>query len=179
MNTVGGQDELVFDGGSLVVAPDGTIACRAAMFDEDLLVVDVDGGRLRGRAATAVAGATRGRLPRARARPAATTSARTASGGRRSGLSGGIDSALVATLAADALGPGAVRALAMPSHVLLSRRASTDAEDVAGRLGIRLRDGSRSTTSSTPTCTRCADVSAAREPGVAEENLQARIRGNH
>src|SRR3954447_19060625 len=44
VNAVGGQDELVFDGGSMVVAPDGTLAWRGAMFEEDLLVVDIDAG---------------------------------------------------------------------------------------------------------------------------------------
>src|SRR6266540_3176689 len=92
------------------------------------------------------------------------------------GLSGGIDSALVATLATDALGPGAVRALAMPSPYS-SEASVADAREVARRQGFRLDE------------VPIDDVFAAyrgalgplfgdTEEGVAEENLQARIRGN-
>jgi NAD+ synthase (glutamine-hydrolysing) len=92
------------------------------------------------------------------------------------GLSGGIDSALVATLAADAVGPGAVRALAMPSPYS-SRESLEDARDVAARLGIRLdtvpiEEAFRSYVSAlTP-------LFEGAEPDVTEENIQARIRGN-
>src|SRR4029077_17443056 len=91
------------------------------------------------------------------------------------GLSGGIDSALVATVAADARGPGAVRALAMPSPYS-SEGSVADAVDVAERLGIRIEtvpidevfDAFRRA---------LAPVFGADPAPVAEENIQARIRG--
>jgi NAD+ synthase (glutamine-hydrolysing) len=91
------------------------------------------------------------------------------------GLSGGIDSSLVATVAADALGPDAVRALAMPSRYS-SPESLEDAEDVAKRLGIRLDvvpidDAFQSYLDT------LAPLFEGTEPDVAEENLQARIRG--
>src|SRR5437879_393181 len=133
VNSVGGQDELVCDGGSMVASPEGELIWHAGMFDEDLLVVDIDVPEaaedfrplvdLGGRAAKPI-------LPDT-ARPSWPTGAEEVyralvlglgdyvrkNGFRQVvvGLSGGIDSGLVATLAADALGPEAVRTVAMPS----------------------------------------------------------------
>ncbi|MGH2684961.1 MAG: NAD(+) synthase, partial [Actinomycetota bacterium] len=92
------------------------------------------------------------------------------------GLSGGIDSSLTATLAADALGPDAVRVLAMPSPYS-SPESLEDAREVASRLGIRL---DRIEIAGVFEAYREAlrEVFAGTEPGLAEENLQARIRGN-
>jgi NAD+ synthase (glutamine-hydrolysing) len=92
------------------------------------------------------------------------------------GLSGGVDSALVATIAADAVGPGVVRVLAMPS-MYSSAESLEDALEVARRLGLRLDsvpigevfDAYRSV---------LAELFSGTEPGLAEENIQARIRGN-
>ena len=175
VNAVGGQDELVFDGGSMLVSPDGVLTQRAAMFDEDLLVVEIDG-----------ASSSAEERPLWPEGPEEVYRALVLGLGdyvRKNGfrevvlgLSGGIDSALVATLAADALGPQAVRALAMPSPYS-STESLEDAVDVAGRLGIRIDevriDGVLDTY-------RAALESAFRgtKDGVAEENLQARIRGN-
>ena len=175
VNAVGGQDELVFDGGSMLVSPDGVLTQRAAMFDEDLLVVEIDG-----------ASSSAEERPLWPEGPEEVYRALVLGLGdyvRKNGfrevvlgLSGGIDSALVATLAADALGPQAVRALAMPSPYS-STESLEDAVDVAGRLGIRIDevriDGVLDTY-------RAALESAFRgtKEGVAEENLQARIRGN-
>ncbi len=93
------------------------------------------------------------------------------------GMSGGIDSALVATLAADALGPEAVRLLAMPSDVLVARERRRTRSSAPARLGARIDivpitdvfDAYRRT---------LADLFAGTDEDVAEENLQARIRGN-
>jgi NAD+ synthase (glutamine-hydrolysing) len=175
VNAVGGQDELVFDGGSVVVRPDGSLAHHAAMFEEDLLVVDIDGE---------ISSAQE-------RRPWPEDPEQVYLGlvlGLRDyvrkngfeevvlGLSGGIDSAFVAVLATDALGAGAVRALAMPSP-FSSPESLEDARQVAAGLGIRLD------------VLEIGDVFAAHldalrgtfgggKTGVAEENLQARIRGN-
>ena len=173
VNTVGGQDELVFDGGSLVIAPDGSAHCRAALFDEDLLVVTIDDD-----------GATAEERPawpedpeevyRALVLGTRDYTAKNGFDGVVLGLSGGIDSALVATIAADALGPEAVHALAMPS-MYSSQGSLDDAAEVARRLGIQLET------------VPITDVFRAYEEqladhdvvqGLTAENLQARIRGN-
>jgi NAD+ synthase (glutamine-hydrolysing) len=92
------------------------------------------------------------------------------------GLSGGIDSSLVAVLAADALGPEAVRVLAMPS-MYSSDASLEDAIEVAKRLGVRL-DALPITDVFEAYRSTLADVLAGVDAGLAEENIQARIRGN-
>jgi NAD+ synthase (glutamine-hydrolysing) len=173
VNAVGGQDELVFDGGSLVVAPDGSIACRAMRFEEDLLVVDLDGDRSTADARPAWPGDPEDVY---RALVLGTGDYVRKNGFREVvlGLSGGVDSALVSVIAADALGGEAVHALAMPS-MYSSEGSLTDAEEVARRMGIDLHT------------VPITDVFKAYEvqlgeldavEGLAAENLQARIRGN-
>ncbi len=182
VNAVGGQDELVFDGGSMVVSPHGQVVTRAAMFEEDLAFweqQDLDGGG----AWSVALGAPPPLWPTG---PEEVYRALVLGLGdyvRKNGfrdvvvgMSGGIDSALVATLAADALGPGAVRLLAMPSEYS-SPESSEDAIECARRLGARIDivpitdvfDVYRRT---------LADLFAGTDEDVAEENLQARIRGN-
>ena len=175
VNAVGGQDELVFDGGSVVMGPDGEVACRAALFDEDLLIVDVDDDGAR-----AEHDAEWPEPPESIYRALVL--------GLRDyvrkngfddvvlGLSGGIDSAFVAVLAADALGADGVRALAMPSPYS-SPESVEDAVEIASRLGIRIDvtpidavfDAYRST---------LRPLFEGRPEDVTEENVQARIRGN-
>jgi NAD+ synthase (glutamine-hydrolysing) len=175
VNVVGGQDELVFDGGSVVVAPDGSLVHHASMFEEDLLVVDIDGdaSSAQDRAPwpddleQVYLGLVLGLRDYVRKNGFEQVVL---------GLSGGIDSAFVAVLARDALGPEAVRTLAMPSPYS-SAESLEDARQVATGLGVRLdvldiED------------VRARYLDALKEPfrgteaGVAEENLQARIRGN-
>ena len=175
VNAVGGQDELVFDGGSVVVRPDGSLAHHAAMFEEDLLIVDIDGeiSSAQDRAPwpedleQVYLGLVLGLRDYVRKNGFEQVVL---------GLSGGIDSAFVTVLARDALGPEAVRTLAMPSPYS-SPESLDDAKQVASGLGVRLDvleigdvfsgylDVLRETFRGT-------------KEGVAEENLQARIRGN-
>jgi NAD+ synthase (glutamine-hydrolysing) len=203
VNAVGGQDELVFDGGSMVVSPSGELTWHAAMFEEDLLVVDIevpeapagfpgveaDMSRHEPRLETSLAGrpappdATRPPWPEG---PEEVYRAIVLGLGdyvRKNGfkevvigLSGGIDSALTATLAADALGPEAVRTMAMPSP-FSSPQSLEDAADVARRLGVRL-DEVRIDEAFKAYLAALDEVFADTEENVAEENLQARIRGN-
>jgi NAD+ synthase (glutamine-hydrolysing) len=181
VNAIGGQDELVFDGGSMVVSPQGELAHRAAMFEEDLLVVDLQ--QLEGGRWSASADGEARRWPEG---PEEVYGALVVGMGdyvRKNGftevlvgLSGGIDSALTAAIASDGLGGEAVRAMTMPSPYS-SAESVEDAMEVARRLGIRIDE------------VRIDEVfksylSALEDPfrdtteGVAEENLQARIRGN-
>jgi NAD+ synthase (glutamine-hydrolysing) len=177
VNAVGGQDELVFDGGSLVVAPDGRIAARAPTFEEDLSVVEIDpadGGLVEGPAATWSEGAAE-----VYAASVLGTRDYVRKNGFREvviGLSGGIDSSIVAVIAADALGPEAVRVLAMPS-MYSSPESLQDAIEVAERLGVRL-DTLPITDVFEAYRAALADAWAGERTGLAEENIQARIRGN-
>ncbi|TMQ49801.1 MAG: NAD+ synthase [Candidatus Eisenbacteria bacterium] len=242
VNLVGGQDEVIYDGCSLIVDEQGQVLAEGKMFEEDLVVADVEldsvfsarlhDPRLRkGRALEAGEGAPRIDLP---ALGTGATPAPDPAGGvaplprgggnggvatavaakpaleRRAaptypelvpevygalvlgtldyvrkngfetvvlGLSGGVDSALCACIAADALGPANVVGVSMPSG-FTSTASREDAESLARNLGIR------------HTCIPIRDVFEAylkvlepafdgKPPDITEENLQARIRGNY
>jgi NAD+ synthase (glutamine-hydrolysing) len=204
-NTVGGQDELVFDGDSIVVAPDGTVLARAAQFAQELLVVDlelptahsdfagpVDAGdgttitvtrhAVPGDHAPQVEPLRRRIAPRLDDAEEVYAAVVTGTRGyiRKNGfrsvviaLSGGVDSALVATIAADAVGADAVHVVGMPSRYS-STGSLSDAEDLARRQGLHW-----SVIPIDPMVVAfeksLADVGGLH--GLAEENLQARVRG--
>jgi NAD+ synthase (glutamine-hydrolysing) len=204
-NMVGGQDELVFDGDSIVVAPDGTVLARGPQFDEALVLADLDlapadprlpAGQQRATASDAIMTIERVELaPLPGPDPDAPLAAPmiwrrlddlaeiydalvlgTRDYVRKNGfgsvilaLSGGIDSALTATIAADAIGPDRVHVVLMPSRYS-SDHSVTDAEDLVKRQGVHAR-----TVSIKP-------MVDAFEGGLdlhdlAAENLQSRIRG--
>ena len=175
VNAVGGQDELVFDGGSFVVDPRGVVRHRAAAFEEDILLVEIEG-------ATSHAEPREpwpddlGGVYRALLLGLGDYVRKNGFRGVVLGMSGGVDSALVATLAVDALGPAAVRAVAMPSPYS-SPESLEDATDVAHRLGIRL-DVAPITPALDAYRGTLGDLFGSPLAGLAEENLQARIRGN-
>jgi NAD+ synthase (glutamine-hydrolysing) len=182
VNCVGGQDELVFDGGSMVVSPTGELVWHGSAFEEDLLVVDIPGTEQEGEKPP-LPDPSREEWPEGaeevyRALVLGLGDYIRKNGFREVvlGLSGGIDSALVATLAADALGPEGVHALAMPSP-FSSRESVDDAEEVARRLGIRL-DQIRINAVYEAYLDALKEVFAGTEQDVTEENIQARIRGN-
>ncbi|MDD5309988.1 MAG: NAD+ synthase [Deltaproteobacteria bacterium] len=172
VNQVGGNDDLVFDGASLAFGPNGRLWARAADWAEDLVVVDTEAGA--GDVRTPIA------TDEAAALEALTVGVRDYARkcGFKSavlGLSGGIDSSLVAAVGARALGPKNVLGVAMPSRYS-SQGSLTDAVALAKNLGIRFEtlpidglfqgflDG-------------LAPSFAGTAPGTAEENLQARVRG--
>ena len=168
VNMVGGQDELVFDGDSMVVTAQGDLLARAPQFTPALLVVDVE-------AAEPDASLTLPRLD-AHAEVYAALQLCLADYVRKNGfrsvllgLSGGIDSALVAALACDAIGADAVFGVAMPS-VYSSAHSVDDAYDLAARTGLSIR-----TVPIAPMVD--AYQSQLALTGLAEENLQARVRG--
>ncbi|MCI0635007.1 MAG: NAD+ synthase [Actinobacteria bacterium] len=175
VNAVGGQDELVFDGGSVVVRPDGTPAHHAALFEEDLLVVDID-EHLSNAPERPEWPQDFEQVYRAIVLGLRDYVRKNGFGEVVVGLSGGIDSALVAVVAADALGPGSVRALAMPSRYS-SPESVEDATEVARRLGIGLTEIGVDDLFS-GYLSALEELFRGTEPGTAEENLQARIRGN-
>ncbi|HEY8341042.1 MAG TPA: NAD+ synthase [Egibacteraceae bacterium] len=179
LNLVGGQDEVVFDGDSFVVDPRGEVVARAAQFRDDVLVVDVD---VDAGTAVQIAGDAGERLdPIAEVYAALVLGVRDyarKNGFSRAavGLSGGIDSALVAVVAADALGADALTCVSMPSPYS-SPGSVTDAQQLAANLGARwlelpIGDVMKAYEEV------LAEPFAGVEPDVTEENLQARIRGN-
>ncbi len=210
---VGGQDELVFDGDSLVVDHAGTVIARAPQFEEALLIVDVDtvaagSARLRDTRRRAPAAAARDEVDElgsfsVRARPTDTPFGQAAIAPRLDvveevygalvlgtrdyvrkngfehvvlGLSGGIDSTLVALIAVDALGPDGVTCVTMPSPYS-SEGTRGDARRLAENLGCELLELPIKPMMEAFECA-LAEPFAGRDPDLTEENLQARIRGN-
>ena len=194
VNMVGGQDELVFEGDSIIVSNTGDVIERALQFEVDMLIADLEIAPA-GTSTTLAKGEAVTVIPNAVAssdKPALTVGARkrldpiaevysalvvslrdyVQKNGFKSialGLSGGIDSALVAAIAADAIGASNVYGVSMPSKYS-SEHSKTDAKDTADRIGLNFR-----TVEIEPM------VSAYLEnldlTGLAEENLQARVRG--
>jgi len=172
VNQVGGNDSLVFDGSSLVIAPDGRVVAQAKSFEEDLIFFDSDSlagdlhpqiEDLEGSVYSALVLGTRDYVRKC--------------GFHRVlvGLSGGIDSALTAAIAADALGNQNVTAVGMPGPYS-SRGSIDDARALAGNLGIRF-ELIRITEIFESYLKSLKPVFAGREEDVTEENIQARIRG--
>jgi NAD+ synthase (glutamine-hydrolysing) len=183
-NLVGGQDELVFDGGALAVGTDGEVAARSGLFAEGMLLVEVKeaGGRW------APAPGRRDPMPEPleEVYEALKTGLRdyvnkNGFPGVLVALSGGIDSALVAAIAADALGKERVFGVTLPSAIT-STETLADALDLAARLGIpclKIPIAPAVEAFAALLGPACADVTWANPlPGtLMEENLQARIRG--
>ncbi len=202
-NMVGGQDELVFDGGSVVVSPQGDVVASARRFEEDLLVTDIEidenaqdhagSELLRSRQRIMLSSSgyrDRKGIPASRApelerleeiHQALVLGTRDyvrKNGFEKVviGLSGGIDSSLTAAIAVDALGNDNVIGVTMPSQYT-SQATRSDAERLAENLGIRLI-----TVPVKPIFSSYLDALhepfGQGDPGIENENLQARIRGN-
>ena len=175
-NLVGGQDELVFDGRSALFGKDGLVIAEAKAFDEDLFIFDLD--------------LSKRQKPHLKTKPISgheeiysalmlglkdyvrkNNFSKVALG-----LSGGIDSALVACVAVDALGRGNVLAISMPSRYS-SIETQKDAEIIAGSLGIKFYKVSIDSIFNSYLNTLSPHFKGSK-PGIVEENIQARIRGN-
>jgi len=186
VNMTGGQDDLVFDGDSIVVGKDGSVLARTAQFDDQLIVIDIECEEGSARPDVVIS-----EEPTSHATPALSSIATPLSdeaemwqalvmglrdyvgkNGFRSvvlGLSGGIDSALVAAIAIDALGAKRVNGVAMPSKYS-SGHSVEDAQALADATGIHFRV--------TPIAPMVdAFMNNVVLKGLAEENLQARVRG--
>ncbi|WP_424942166.1 NAD+ synthase [Aliiroseovarius crassostreae] len=178
LNMVGGQDDQVFDGGSFALNPGGELALRMAVFDEEIRHIDLtntdDGWRI-----------TAGEVApqpdeweqdyRAMVESLRDYMGKTGFKKVLLGLSGGIDSAIVATIAADALGPENVRCVMLPSEYT-SQGSLDDAKDIAQRLGcqydfVPIKEGRDAITNT------LAPFFEGTEPDVTEENIQSRLRG--
>jgi NAD+ synthase (glutamine-hydrolysing) len=209
-NMIGGQDELVFDGDSILVAADGTLLARGPQFEEALIVADLDLPAAAGhepaeqpvdaedgtvitirrmelpRPGTGADGAGEpGQLFWPRLSDPAEVYAALVTGvrdyvrknGFRSvilALSGGIDSALTATIAADAIGPGKVHVVLMPSRYS-SEHSVTDAEDLVKRQGLHAM--TIPIASIVDAFNEELTPAGFPETGLPAENLQARVRG--
>ncbi|MER3396235.1 MAG: NAD+ synthase [Acidimicrobiia bacterium] len=176
LNLVGGQDELVFDGGSFVVDAAGVVRARAAQFEEALFEIEVDpqgtvSGPIEpeydplGEVYAALLLGTKDYVEK------------NGFSGVVVGLSGGIDSSLTATIAADALGPDGVVGVSMPSR-FTSDQSRRDAADLASRLGIRFIELSIEKPFRAY-LEVLEPVFEGRSYDITEENIQARIRGNY
>jgi len=176
LNLVGGQDELVFDGASVAFTAEGQLVHRSPQFEEDLFVVDVPlpGESFEPGAVTPLLEESE-EVYRALVVGLRDYVGKNGFEGVVLGLSGGIDSALTATIAADALGGDSVWGIAMPSR-FSSEHSIEDARSVARNLGIRFdivpMDAVYSSFLSI-----LDPMFQGTEFGVAEENLQARARG--
>ena len=173
VNQVGGNDDLIFDGASAVFSPDGSMIAQAKAFEEDLLIVDLEhpSGGLIAPYPEDVAGVyealvlgTRDYVNKCGFQAVLL------------GLSGGIDSAVTAVVAVAALGADRVHGVALPSRYS-SEHSLADARDLADNLGVELR------TIPIERIHRAVEQELAPHfgsgpSGVAEENLQARIRGD-
>jgi NAD+ synthase (glutamine-hydrolysing) len=211
LNTVGGQDELVFDGSSVVYDNLGTVIARGKQFEEDLIILDLDTGKVgkagRSRRETPASALSGFAVKRIRV-PSKENLERKPIGKRSMvramlkeeevyealvlgtsdyvkknnfssvivGLSGGIDSSLVAAIAADAAGKKSVTGLFMPSKYT-SRESCEDAYELAGNLGIDIKEVAIDDILSRYV-RALSDVFRDTKEDTTEENLQARIRGN-
>jgi NAD+ synthase (glutamine-hydrolysing) len=214
-NLVGGQDELVFDGNSLVVEEKGQLLARGKQFEEDLIVADLDVESVfrtrlhdpRWRKEPVIAEEQRWHSPRITVSEAPFSTEKPALPTRQVerrglpaevydalvlgthdyivkngfekvliGLSGGIDSSLVAAIAVDGLGKSNVVGVAMPSRYS-SPGSLSDAELLAKNLGIKLLTIPIEKVFQAY-LDMLAEAFKGKEPDVTEENIQARIRGN-
>ena len=178
LNMVGGQDELVFDGGTFVMNADGDICSRAPAFEEVLVDVQLQAGPT---GVEPVTGEIAGHLPQEQSvYKALVTGTRDyvekhGFSGVVIGLSGGIDSALVLSIACDALGADRVRAVMMPFRYT-STMSQEDAAKQAAALGIRY-DVVSIAPMYDATVGQLQPLFEGREEDVTEENIQARCRG--
>jgi NAD+ synthase (glutamine-hydrolysing) len=174
VNQVGGNDSLIFDGASMALTADGTVAAQALAFEEDLVLFDTETGQGEIHpqplqeieyAYRALVIGTRDYVSKCGFKKVLV------------GLSGGVDSAVVASIAVDALGAGNVQGVSMPGPYS-SEGSKNDARELASRLAVELitlpiGDVFNSYRRA------LAPAFGGMSEGVAEENIQARIRGNY
>ena len=173
VNCVGGQDEVVFDGASKALRADGSLAFSAPLWEEGVFPVQLRSGRLEGSVSPVLS--EEAEIYQGLVQATRDYINRNGFPGALIGLSGGIDSALVAAIAADALGAERVWGVSMPSRYTLGM-SNDDARIEAEALGIRYTvlpiEPAFKTFNET-----LAETFAGKKPDVTEENLQSRTRG--
>ena len=178
LNMVGGQDDQVFDGGSFALNPGGKLAMQMPVFDEEITHVDLtrtpDGWRVDDGAKAIIPGQFEQDY-RVCVQALRDYMGKTGFKKVLLGMSGGIDSALVAMIAVDALGGENVRCVMLPSEYT-SQGSLDDAKDCAERIGatynfVPIKEGRDAITNT------LADLFEGHEPDVTEENIQSRLRG--
>lgn len=176
-NLVGGQDDQIFDGASFAVNPDGSLGCHLPSFSEALTMITLSGDEHGWTVSGTVTKPDEGLGAIWRAAVVGIRDYVNKNGFDRVllGLSGGIDSAIVAAMAVDALGANQVEAVMMPSPYT-SQSSLDDATDQAKRLGIRL-DNISIASGMEAMETGLADIFMRGDAGLAKENLQSRLRG--
>ena len=174
VNQVGGNDSLIFDGASMALTADGKVAAQGAAFEEDLVLFDTETGHgeVHEQPREEIEYAYRALVLGTRDYVHKCKFSKTLVG-----LSGGIDSAVVAAIAVDALGAENVLGVSMPGP-FSSAGSKTDAEAVARNLGIEFKTIPITSVYETYLAA-LKPVFGKRKPDVAEENIQARIRGNY
>lgn len=178
LNMVGGQDDQVFDGGSFVLNPGGDMVMSLPVFDETVATVTFERGEDGWRAVPGELARWPDSLEqdyRVMVESLRDYMGKTGFKSVILGLSGGIDSAIVATIAADALGQENVNCVMLPSEYT-SQESLDDAASVANALGCKLDtlpiSGPRAAVTQA-----LAPMFAGTEPGLTEENIQSRLRG--
>ena len=177
LNMIGGQDDQVFDGGTFVLNPGGELALRLPVFEEVIAEVDFEETEAGWRAIPGEIASLPSSMEqdyRCMVEAVRDYFAKTGFKKALLGLSGGVDSAIVAAIAADALGPENLRGVMMPSEYT-SETSLEDAADVAKRLGIRLDNvpisGSRAAMTEA-----LAPLFEGTAEDITEENIQSRLR---
>ena len=171
-NMVGAQDELIFDGESLAFSAKGDCLGQGKAFEEELVLVNLDSNQ----SVELNIQPREDKMYRALCLGVSDYFKKTGHTEAVLGLSGGIDSALVATIAADALGPNQVHGISLPSKYS-SDHSLSDAQALAGKLGIDFRIiPIQEAVEGLETILHPHFLGL--EPNVAEENIQARARGN-
>lgn len=178
LNMVGGQDDQVFDGSSMVLNPGGHLAVQMPQFEENLTHItfrETDKGWRADPGEIAPIPPIGEADYRACVLSVADYFAKTGFKKAVLGLSGGIDSAIVAAIASDALGPENVRCVMLPSQYT-SQHSLEDAEKCARALGCKL-DTVPISAAQTAVTDTLAPLFAGTETGITEENIQSRLRG--
>jgi NAD+ synthase len=178
LNMTGGQDDQVFDGASFVLNPGGHLAVQLPQFDDCIAHVDFEQGPEGWRAQPGMLATMPDSIAadyRAMVEGLRDYLAKSGISKVLLGLSGGIDSALVAAIASDAIGPANVRCVMLPSR-FTSQASLDDAAAVAGALGTQL-DTVPITGPQGAVGDALGDLFAGTTPGIAEENIQSRLRG--
>ncbi|MGR3761864.1 NAD+ synthase [Roseobacteraceae bacterium NS-SX3] len=178
LNMVGGQDDQVFDGGSFVLQPGGALALQMPQFDECITHLDLERTEEGWRAVEGEKAHMADEWEqdyRVMVESVREYMGKTGFKKALLGLSGGVDSAIVAAIAVDALGPENVRCVMLPSEYT-SQESLDDAEAVARALGVHydyvpISEGRAAITNT------LAPLFEGLEPGLAEENIQSRLRG--